>query len=565
MGVTRDDVAVRLKLENQAKFKKGMDDSGKSMGVFGRAAEKSAKQVKKGGHEVATFEKGLHSFRHVVGLAAGITGLAALGGGIHEVVSSAVNAEASVKGLENSVGNAGISWRKNRVEIEKNLDAQTLWAGFQKADVASSLSNMVRSTGNVNSALKLNHLAVDIAHKKNMGLAAAQSLVARVYNGSFMGLKRLGINIKPVTKNQDELRNAVKHYTVEQMRAAKADDARITRNNALRIATSKFKGSTDAWGKSAQGSAARARIAIELAQEKIGNLLLPTIAKAAQGVAKLAMRFAKNWPQIQKSISKAIKPIVHDVKSVVGWFVKLYKGFQKGNAGAVLLVGGIAGLTAAFLAYKIAMVATSIVTSIIGGMSKAFWALDAAMSANPAVLIALAVIAVGTALAIAYLKVKWFHNAVNNVFNFIKHNWPLLLIILTGPIGLAVVLIVKNFKKIKGAIGSIGGAMKGIWNGLKTGLVAVLNWCIGKINTVINGANKLPFVNIGHIGLIKDDSKGTGNNHRAPKAKPASTIGQLKALPQSASPVHVHTTVKVDSKEISHVLVQENKNKARNR
>ena len=74
---------------------------------------------------------------------------------------------------------------------------------------------------------------------------------------------------------------------------------------------------------------------------------------------------------------------------------------------------------------------------------------------------------------------EWVKNAVANVIDWIKNNWPLLLAIITGPIGMAVGFIVKNFDKVKAFIGTV-------WKGIKTGASAVWSFIKGVFGGVGN-------------------------------------------------------------------------------
>lgn len=56
-------------------------------------------------------------------------------------------------------------------------------------------------------------------------------------------------------------------------------------------------------------------------------------------------------------------------------------------------------------------------------------------------------------------------NAIKTGFGWVKKNWPSLLAILTGPIGLAVLAVVKNFGKIKSAARSVWNGIKSIFSG----------------------------------------------------------------------------------------------------
>lgn len=136
--------------------------------------------------------------------------------------------------------------------------------------------------------------------------------------------------------------------------------------------------------------------------------------------------------------------------------------------------------TAATGAQKVAMVGSAIATN---GMALAQKGLNIAMRANPIGLIITALILLGTGLVIAYKKSETFRNIVNGAFkgvqsvvswviNWIRNNWPLLLAILTGPIGLAVLVIGKHKDKILGFFKAIPGAITGFFRGVGSAVSA---------------------------------------------------------------------------------------------
>ena len=88
------------------------------------------------------------------------------------------------------------------------------------------------------------------------------------------------------------------------------------------------------------------------------------------------------------------------------------------------------------------------------------WLLNAALSANPIGLVVIAIAALVVGLVIAYKKSETFRKIVDAAFNAVwdiakklfswfKANWPLLLAILTGPIGIAVLAIVRHWDTIR--------------------------------------------------------------------------------------------------------------------
>jgi hypothetical protein len=70
-----------------------------------------------------------------------------------------------------------------------------------------------------------------------------------------------------------------------------------------------------------------------------------------------------------------------------------------------------------------------------------------------------------------------------DVWHWVADNWPLLLSILLGPIGIAVFLIVKNFGTIRDIVGAAVGFIQGVWGGL----VGFFQTIIGWIGAIIGG------------------------------------------------------------------------------
>ncbi|MFJ6085177.1 phage tail tape measure protein [Streptomyces sp. NPDC092369] len=128
---------------------------------------------------------------------------------------------------------------------------------------------------------------------------------------------------------------------------------------------------------------------------------------------------------------------------------------------------GRATLAAARSAIAWTIQKTKLIASAIATRTAAVaqWALNAAMSANPIMLIVLAIAALVGGLILAYNKIGWFRDFCNGAFkaisdaigwvvNFVKANWPMLLGLLTGPIGIAVAYITTHWKKISSGFSS---------------------------------------------------------------------------------------------------------------
>src|SRR5262249_54502847 len=68
--------------------------------------------------------------------------------------------------------------------------------------------------------------------------------------------------------------------------------------------------------------------------------------------------------------------------------------------------------------------------------------------------------------------IGWVVNAAGAVVGWIRDHWPLLLAILTGPIGGAVLLIVRNWDRIRDAFVAVRDGIVRVWDG-------VVSWVAG--------------------------------------------------------------------------------------
>lgn len=168
--------------------------------------------------------------------------------------------------------------------------------------------------------------------------------------------------------------------------------------------------------------------------------------------------------------------------------------------------------TAANVAHAVATGVASAATTVWTG---AQWLLNAALAANPIGLVVIAIVALVAIFVVAWKHSETFRNIVTGAFdavlgvvqgvwNWISDNWPLLLAIITGPIGTAVYLITQHWDTIKNGftavkdwigekitdiVGSITGmpgriknAAVGMFDGLKEAFRSALNWIIGRWN-----------------------------------------------------------------------------------
>jgi phage-related protein len=158
-----------------------------------------------------------------------------------------------------------------------------------------------------------------------------------------------------------------------------------------------------------------------------------------------------------------VKAIPPGVMEAIGVGLGLWVTYAKllGPAKAVISGFGSAFSFVTGLPAKIAELASKInlagiATKVWTGIQAAF---DAVMDANPIMIVVLAIVALVAAVVLAWTHFKAFRDvvkdamhdiaaAVETVFGWIKTHWPLLLAILTGPVGLAVLFITGHWHQI---------------------------------------------------------------------------------------------------------------------
>jgi hypothetical protein len=180
------------------------------------------------------------------------------------------------------------------------------------------------------------------------------------------------------------------------------------------------------------------------------------------------------------------------------------------NMSKATITTGIATVrsTAASVAARAAQMATAAATTVWTG---AQWLLNAALTANPIGIVIVVIAALVAAIVIAWKRSETFRAIVTGAFNgvraaaaaawnWVKSNWPLLLAIITGPIGIAVRVVSGHWDTIKAKVAEIPRAIRaafsgagsmltsagqaivqGLWNGIRS----LNGWLVGKVRSFI--------------------------------------------------------------------------------
>lgn len=216
-------------------------------------------------------------------------------------------------------------------------------------------------------------------------------------------------------------------------------------------------------------------------------------------------------PGLLEGIGQSLGMAVKEIPVIGGFF-----DFVIRNKDIFLPIAvGIGTIIVAIKAWQMATMALTVAQG----------ALNAVMAANPIGLIILAVAALTAGLIYFFTQTEtgrklWdtfsktmvdgfnaIKGAVMGVFNWVKSNWPLLLGIILGPFGPAVVAIIKNFDTIKNAFSSVWNWIKGTFstigqvatNAIRVPVNAIIgfanryiNGFVNSMNSIIETFNKIP-------------------------------------------------------------------------
>lgn len=224
-------------------------------------------------------------------------------------------------------------------------------------------------------------------------------------------------------------------------------------------------GLTDAEGKVTDYGKAMATQALIMEQSSDAA---GTFAKESGSLAGQQAIMSAQMKDTQAQIGTALMPTIVKLTGVL----KELLNFVSNNIDWLLpLAAGILGVVVAIKAWQMAQTAWSAATKVATAVQ---WLFNAAMTANPIGLIVIAVVALIAAFVLLYTKVDWFRELVDKavdailaafqwLWDWVSDNWPLLLAILTGPIGAAVLVITKNWDTIKDGVKAAFDWVKQNW------------------------------------------------------------------------------------------------------
>ena len=184
-------------------------------------------------------------------------GVAAIKIGV-DAVKAAIEDEKAQISLAQTLKNVTKATDAQVKATEAYIDKTARATGVADDQLRPSLDRLVRSTGDVTKAQKLQTLALDIAAGTGKDLATVSEALGKDYDGNLGALKRIGVPL-------DE--NIIKTKIFDK---------------AVIALSETFEGQADAAANTFAGRIARFKIAIDEAQESLGQALLPTLEKFAK-------------------------------------------------------------------------------------------------------------------------------------------------------------------------------------------------------------------------------------------------------------------------------------------
>jgi phage-related protein len=227
-----------------------------------------------------------------------------------------------------------------------------------------------------------------------------------------------------------------------------------------------------------------------------------TVSESIQGLLDTLLAFLSevDWQAIGEDIGEFIcgidwagiaSKVLEVVAKALSAAVEVIGGcFDKLSTPGKVLVGIIGSLTAAFVAYKAALVAISIINKIIDafkvaktateGMTIAQAALNLVMNLNPIALVVAAIAGLVAGLVILWKKCDGFRN-------FLKAMWSGIKKVCSTIGNFFKDVFSKAWNGIKSVFSKVGGFFAGVWDLIKKPFLKAAEWFKGLFSNVVDG------------------------------------------------------------------------------
>lgn len=427
--------------------------------------------------------------------------------------------------LQAAVKATGKDYDDYAAKIEQTIKHEERY-GFTAAETQNALRKLTQATQDPAKALQLMGTASDLAAAKHTDLESAATSLGKAYNGSGKALKEFGITMEKTADSHKTLEKATKAAESADKDLAKAKEHLI--EVQLRDADKKKLTALDAFKlKEAQDAVTGASMKAVQAHQRV-TTAQEAAAKGSshheKELGELSKRLSGQASASADTFSGKLRAMRAHVEDSVATFGQKYGPALTAAGTAMAGLGAAVQLaTSLELAHRAAQVASAVATGVV---TAATWLWNAALEANPLVLIAtLIALVIGAIIAIG-AKFGWwadigralwaalqaaFHgiwDAIQFVWHWIADHWPLLLGILFGPFGVAVSLIVTHWQQVLDFFRQIPGWIKGFFGDAFSWLLNVGGQIVdGLVHGISSAWHKVwDFFNdaVGHLpGIVK--------------------------------------------------------------
>jgi len=304
--------------------------------------------------------------------------------------------------LARQLKNSTLATDKQIAANEKFITSVSMSAAVADDELRPALQRLATGTGSLELSQKLLGTALNVSAATGKPLVDVADALSKGYAGNMKALKSLSPELAAMIKD---------HASFDEV------TTRLDSN---------YKGMAETVANSAGGSFKKLGIALDETKESIGAALLPVVEVLAEKFAAIGLLAQENS----------------------GLFVTLG-----------LVIGGVAlAVVAVNTALKVYAAYTKLVAA-------ATWLWNAALAANPLVILGIAIAAVVAALVIAYMKFEPFRNLVDTLFDGMKTGFKIVVDV------------------IRGYIETLVGFYKGLFNGIAD----IWNNTVGKLSFKIPG------------------------------------------------------------------------------
>jgi hypothetical protein len=208
------------------------------------------------GTDTETFGGKLSGFGKAAGAAVAVAGAAALayaGALLVDGVKAAVEDEAAQVKLATAISNVTTATDATIASVESYITQTALAVGVTDDELRPSFARLVKSTGDVEAAMKLQGVALDASVGSGKSLETTSNLIAKAFDGNTAALAKLDIGL-----------------TAAELKTMSFDEA-------IAAVTATYEGSANAAADTFAGKIDRLKIAFDEGKETVGAFVLDAI------------------------------------------------------------------------------------------------------------------------------------------------------------------------------------------------------------------------------------------------------------------------------------------------